>query len=97
MRGLKKFKNWFLYEVDVFGMPTEENIIKAINMFENEIKKECAMDIMRTVPLNGFIKVHERIAKVVKKWNNECWRLKFEDNNEIVNVFYPLSEDWHCI
>lgn len=52
--------------------------------------------LLGTVPLNGLIIVYERIAKVVKKWNNECWRLKFIDNNEIVNVFYPLSEDWHC-
>jgi hypothetical protein len=62
-------------------------------------KHKTATDVytlLGTVPLNGLIVVHERIAKVVKKWNNECWRLKFTDNNEIVNVFYPLSEDWHC-
>lgn len=52
MKGLKLFKHWFLYEVDVFGMPTEENILKAINMFENQIKKEAALDIMKTGALD---------------------------------------------
>lgn len=63
---------------------------------ENAENSNELYTLLYAVPLNGFIKVHERIAKVVKKWNNECWRLKFVDNNEIINVFYPLSEDWHC-
>lgn len=36
-------------------------------------KHETATDVytlLGTVPLNGLIVVHERIAKVVKKWNN---------------------------
>ena len=59
--------------------------------------KPMAYDtLLGTVLLNGLIVVHERTAKVIKKWNDECWRLKFTDNGEIINVFYPLSEDWHC-
>ncbi len=72
---------------------------KLNRMEEIRYKHQTETDVyvlLVTVPLNGLILVHERIAKVVKKWNNECWRLKFVDNNEIVNVFYPLSEDWHC-
>tara|TARA_R100001086_G_scaffold242559_1_gene170348 strand:- start:173 stop:394 length:222 start_codon:yes stop_codon:yes gene_type:complete len=72
--------------------------MKQTNLIDQAEGKEATdvYTLLGTVPLNGLIVVHERIAKVVKKWNNECWRLKFTDNNEIVNVFYPLSEDWHC-
>ena len=59
--------------------------------------KPMAYDtLLDAVLLNGLIVVHERTAKVIKKWSDVCWRLKFTDNGEIINVFYPLSEDWHC-
>ena len=68
-------------------------------MIEKSNKNEQAANVytlLCAVPLNGLIVVHDRIAEVVKKWNDEVWRLRFKDNGEIVNVFYALSEDWHC-
>ena len=46
------------------------------------------------VPVNSNIIVNQRVAKVVKKYNDIVWRLIFEDNKEIINVFFANSEQW---
>ena len=44
-----------------------------------------------------LILVDNRIAEITKKHNDFAWRLKFKDNNEIVNIFYHKEENWYCI
>ncbi len=45
----------------------------------------------------NLILIDNRIAEITKKYNEFVWRLKFKDNNEIINVFYQLEENWNCI
>lgn len=44
-----------------------------------------------------FIKVDDRIALITRKYNNDVWKLKFVDNNEVVNVFYSLDHKWDYV
>jgi hypothetical protein len=40
-----------------------------------------------------MIEINGRIAKIIRRYNNNVWRLKFTDNQEIVNVFYANEHD----
>lgn len=44
-----------------------------------------------------LIFIDNRIAEITKKHSEFSWRLKFKDNNEIVNVFYHKEEKWCLI
>lgn len=43
------------------------------------------------------ILVDSRVASVIHKHNDYAWRLKFKDNNEIVNVFYHQENNWTIV
>lgn len=54
-----------------------------------------ANTMLGTAPFDKII-VENRLAKIVKKWNAYVWRLKFEDNGEIVNIFYAQNYSLRC-
>ena len=56
-----------------------------------------AKPVLCAVHLGTMIVAENTLFKVVKKYNDFVWRLKSE-NDEIVNVFYALSQRWslHC-
>ena len=53
------------------------------------LKKE-----LKSMGVGDNIIIHNRKATIIKKHSNFSWRLKLIDNNEIINIFYPLSESW---
>lgn len=40
----------------------------------------------------NMININNRTAQIIKKYTNNVWRIKFIDNNEIVNIFYSKEE-----
>jgi len=43
------------------------------------------------------ILVENREAKVVKKWNDYCWQIKFKDNNEVIVFFYHKEQNYETL
>jgi hypothetical protein len=45
-----------------------------------------------------MIVVNGRVAVITKIYNNYAWRLRFNDNGEIVNIFYHQESPWaYCL
>lgn len=44
-----------------------------------------------------MININNRTAKIIKKYTNDIWRIKFIDNNEIINIFYSKEETFNFL
>lgn len=45
----------------------------------------------------NMININNRTAKIIKKYTNDIWRIKFIDNNEIINIFYSKEETFNFL
>jgi len=43
-----------------------------------------------------FIKIQNRVAKIIKIYDHYIWQLQFLDDKTYINVFYAREEDWAC-
>ena len=86
---------------DVGVVVVSNDIDDAIDTYVQGMVERIEEDkegLLAEVQEYDYILVDDKLACVTKKWNNYCWRLMFVCSCEVVNHFYPLSEEnWFTI